>query len=38
MGRPEPTAAERRTLAIGGAVSLVAWLTAIGAGRMIGYW
>jgi hypothetical protein len=38
MGRREPTAADRRTLAIGGAISLVAWLTAIGAGRMIGYW
>ena len=38
MGRREPTPADRRTLAIGGAISLVAWLTAIGAGRMIGYW
>jgi hypothetical protein len=38
MGRREPTPHERRTLAIGGAVSLAAWLTAIGAGRMIGYW
>jgi hypothetical protein len=38
MGRREPTPADRRTLAIGGAVSLAAWLTAIGAGRMIGYW
>ena len=38
MGRRESTAADRRTLAIGGAVSLAAWLTAIGAGRMIGYW
>jgi hypothetical protein len=38
MGRREQTAADRRTLAIGGAVSLAAWLTAIGAGRMIGYW
>ena len=37
MGR-EPTPADRRMLAIGGAVSLAAWLTAIGAGRMIGYW
>jgi hypothetical protein len=37
MGR-EPTPADRRTLAIGGGVSLAAWLTAIGAGRMIGYW
>ena len=38
MGRREPTPADTRTLAIGGAVSLAAWLTAIGAGRMIGYW
>jgi hypothetical protein len=29
---------ERRQLAAGGAVSLVCWLTAIAAGRMIGYW
>ena len=38
MARPDPTPGDRRTLAIGGAVSLAAWLTAIGAGRMIGYW
>jgi uncharacterized protein DUF6644 len=38
MARPAPTPRERRVLAIGGAVSLAAWLTAIGAGRMIGYW
>jgi hypothetical protein len=38
MARPDPTPGERRVLAIGGAVSLAAWLTAIGAGRMIGYW
>jgi hypothetical protein len=29
---------ERRQLAIAGAVSLLSWLTAISAGRMIGYW
>jgi len=29
---------ERRQLAIAGAVSLLSWLTAITAGRMIGYW
>jgi hypothetical protein len=29
---------ERRQLAIGGAVSLVCWLTAVAGGRMIGYW
>jgi len=38
MARPDPTPGDRRSLAIGGAVSLAAWLTAIGAGRMIGYW
>ena len=38
MGLRESTPAERRTLAICGGVSLAAWLTAIGAGRMIGYW
>jgi hypothetical protein len=32
-----PIAGERQ-LAIAGAVSLVCWLTAITAGRMIGYW
>jgi hypothetical protein len=32
------TAAELRQLAAAGGVSLAAWLTAIGAGRMIGYW
>ena len=34
----EPTAAERRQLAAAGGVSLVSWLTALAAGRMIGYW
>jgi uncharacterized protein DUF6644 len=34
----EPHAPERRQLAIAGAVSLVSWLTAVAAGRMIGYW
>ena len=38
MGRPDQAAGDRRTLAVAGAVSLAAWLTAIGAGRMIGYW
>jgi hypothetical protein len=38
MGQREPTRRERRTLALCGGVSLAAWLTAIGAGRMIGYW
>lgn len=30
--------AEERTLAVAGGVSLASWLTAIAAGRMIGYW
>ncbi len=34
----EPTAREHRHLAIAGGVSLGCWLTAITAGRMIGYW
>ena len=38
MGVREPTPPERRTLAVCGGVSLAAWLTAVGAGRMIGYW
>jgi hypothetical protein len=29
---------ERRQLSIVGAVSLASWLTAIAAGRLIGYW
>ena len=29
---------ERRQLVIVGAISLVSWLTAVSAGRMIGYW
>ena len=29
---------EARRLALMGGVSLVSWLTAVGAGRMIGYW
>ena len=34
----EPAAGERTQLAVAGAISLGAWLTAVGAGRMIGYW
>lgn len=34
----EPRAGERWRLALLGAVSLASWLTAISAGRMIGYW
>jgi len=29
---------ERRRLAVMGGISLVSWLTAVTAGRMIGYW
>jgi hypothetical protein len=34
----DPTERERRELAIAGVVSLLSWLTAVSAGRMIGYW
>ena len=34
----ELTSREHRHLAIMGGVSLVSWLTAVSAGRMIGYW
>jgi hypothetical protein len=34
----EPTAHERRQLTIAGGLSLASWLTAVAAGRMIGYW
>jgi hypothetical protein len=34
----ELTRREQRQLAVAGAVSLVSWLTAIAAGRLIGYW
>ena len=34
----ELTAPEQRRLAVFGGISLVCWLTAISAGRMIGYW
>ena len=34
----EASERERRQLAVAGGVSLVSWLTAISAGRMIGYW
>jgi hypothetical protein len=32
------TESERRILSIFGAISLLSWLTAISAGRLIGYW
>lgn len=34
----EATVSERRMLALAGGVSLTAWVTALAAGRMIGYW
>ena len=34
----ELSRAERRQLAVMGGVSLTCWLTAVSAGRMIGYW
>lgn len=34
----DPSAYERTQLAIFGAISLLSWLTAVGAGRLIGYW
>lgn len=37
-GSSEPSARERRQLAIAGGTSLACWLVAIAAGRMIGYW
>ena len=38
LGRRELTPRETRMLAIAGGISLVSWLTAVTAGRMIGYW
>jgi hypothetical protein len=32
------TAGEERQLAVGGAVSLLSWVTAVACGRMTGYW
>jgi len=34
----EPSPSEERQLAVMGGVSLLSWLTAVTAGRMIGYW
>jgi len=34
----EVTESEERVLSVFGAISLLSWLTAIGAGRLIGYW
>jgi hypothetical protein len=38
LGEREPAPGERRLLAVLGALSLASWLTAVSAGRMIGYW
>src|SRR5262245_21012226 len=38
IGTREPSPPEQRRLAVIGGISLVCWLTAISAGRMIGYW
>ena len=38
LAEREPSAGEGRRLAVLGALSLASWLTAISAGRMIGYW
>jgi hypothetical protein len=37
-GSREPTHRERRQLALAGGISLACWVTALAAGRMIGYW
>ena len=34
----EPEPSERRRLAVFGAISLVAWISAVAAGRLIAYW
>jgi hypothetical protein len=38
IDKREPTRTESLQLAVMGGVSLLCWLTAISAGRMIGYW
>ncbi len=38
IGRRELSPRERRQLAVAGGVSFASWLTAVSAGRMIGYW
>lgn len=37
-GSREPTPGENRQLQAAGGISLITWMTAIAAGRMIGYW
>ncbi|MET0291195.1 MAG: DUF2214 domain-containing protein [Steroidobacteraceae bacterium] len=34
----EPDGTQRRTLTVGGAISLASWLVALVSGRMLGYW
>ena len=38
VGRPTQARREQIQLAVAGGASLLCWLTAIAAGRMIGYW
>ena len=38
IGTREPSPPEQRRLAVFGGISLACWLTAVAAGRMIGYW
>ena len=38
LGQRELDRGEQRQLAVSGGVSLLSWLTAVAAGRMIGYW
>jgi len=38
IGRRELLPGEHRQLAVTGGISFAAWLTAVSAGRMIGYW
>ena len=38
LGERDPSPREGRVLALLGTISLLSWLTAISAGRMIGYW
>ena len=38
LSHRDPSPTEERQLAIMGGVSLLSWLTAVSAGRMIGYW
>jgi hypothetical protein len=33
-----PSTSEQRLLSVFGSISLLSWLTAVGAGRLVGYW